>query len=205
MNRLSFPHFIRRWRDRRDRREPNGTYREPEGRVVPVTALPSGSRSCRRFTLGIACQLLPFRLRVVRSSSLYGGCSVRYTFLRLLLPPPSATGGTETRVRRGHWHTDDTHERWDKLCTRGALDSSLHLHFYPSLFPFCSPSLRGLPKDRRGTVKEVEKWIKGGSVIHLVGHSVSHWPILTVLSLVTHSRWSIVRIERAPRQGVSRG
>ena len=39
------------------------TYREPEGRVVPVTALPSGSRSCRRFTLGIACQLLPRPLR----------------------------------------------------------------------------------------------------------------------------------------------
>lgn len=59
----------------------------PDPTPVTVTALlPSGSRSCRRFTLGIACQLLPAAPRVGHSPPFRS----RYAFARSVPSLPAA-------------------------------------------------------------------------------------------------------------------
>ena len=108
--------------------QPSHHYTAPSARSsrsFTVTALPSGSRSCRRFTLGIACQLLPF---VTHSCSPHsrstasGSRSLRslhpYAAQRAL---GSLGANVESREpRRGRQQaTEDHHERSPKGAVSG--------------------------------------------------------------------------------------
>ena len=76
----------------------------PDPTPVTVTALlPSGSRSCRRFTLGIACQLLPAAPRLGHSPPFRS----RYAFARSV---PSLTA-PRASVTRGGMRAGEERER----------------------------------------------------------------------------------------------